>query len=846
MAPEASTIPNALSPTCAEGDTIEPLYFCTPRCEEGYTPDEAILNCFPDDSADPPTAQLYPPTFYCDAQPCVQPEGIVNAMDVPCRQGGPLPLFPLHRSICVPQCIEGYRPSIANLTCLAGKLYPPAFECTPMPCILSAYNFTVDCMEFGGFFYHGESCTPRCPAGYASTIDALECVLGQLVPNSFECRGLPCEAPAVGNAHPEGACVEGSPVGHEENCTARCAEGYEPWCDDEPGPRDGCQLRCNARGFHAGFRCVGKPCRAPDTSDIAHADPLQACEEGSVVDHGGRCTPRCAAGYGPSVEALACSLTVLEPASYTCLGLPCDAPAGIVDADERPCAEGPSIAHGGVCTARCAIGFVPSVPGLACTATRLSPASFSCIGADCTSPRDVRNASSPACLEADAVGNISHGSVCTPQCDPGYTPLPASLTCRGAVLRPSTMMCISDSSLSVASQVTDDFVHIGISRHLTLTQLDAGSSLMCYRDVSTPQGAARCVLAVAVAGGGLWLGPSVSLAGDVEGVSLASLGSGRAVACLADAARGGSLFCRQATREADFSLGLGAEAQGAAGVVWHFALASLVSVADAAAVLCYQRGSSAVACRGVAGSAVGHLGLGEVVNIGGITALSLSVAGLGADGLGVVCFVNGESSRRVGCRALRLSTTLAIGAAAADLDALSEGEGSHLAVAALGGSAAVLCFVDVARGEGCRCRALTGEAGSLALAAGPGDLVAAAGLVRGVSLLALDVARALLCYQQSSRTGEQRGECRVVEHRPPEAWPLSTGAFSVVSFGRTWNLATARLSDDTALACYTDSSERERGKCRIVWGPWRWRTAEVRVCDANRRQIGAPSADCFA
>uniref|UniRef100_A0A7S2Q9K8 Uncharacterized protein n=1 Tax=Zooxanthella nutricula TaxID=1333877 RepID=A0A7S2Q9K8_9DINO len=165
-------------------------------------------------------------------------------------------------------------------------------------------------------------------------------------------------------------------------------------------------------------------------------------------------------------------------------------------------------------------------------------------------------------------------------------------------------------------------------------------------------------------------------------------------------------------------------------------------------------------------------------------------------------------------------------------------------MAALGGGDAAVCFSAGVTEQGmCRLIRLQGDSVVVHEAA----VVAASSLTRHWVLVPAGLGRALACYQSSEHAGQHRGVCRVVERSDAErrsapnaaalgavgdagALGLGVGPPSVVSEGRTFDLALASLFDDTVLACFADASARDRGTCRVLWGPWVWRASEAHVC----------------
>eukprot|EP00439_Symbiodinium_sp_Y106_P070527 s569_g12.t1 len=135
-------------PACLEGGSVSPGGRCTPACEGGYVPSEAVLSCARGD--------LSPGTFRCDEAACDAPSDVLYAASClaesvcwfdPLVQHGGLverdDVFLLSRpscsglvrvtsrSSCTPQCQDGYLPSETSLQCIRGQLSPATFACEP-------------------------------------------------------------------------------------------------------------------------------------------------------------------------------------------------------------------------------------------------------------------------------------------------------------------------------------------------------------------------------------------------------------------------------------------------------------------------------------------------------------------------------------------------------------------------------------------------------------------------------------------------------------------------------------------------------------------------------------------
>merc|ERR1712110_1149794 len=159
------------------------------------------------------------------------------------------------------------------------------------------------------------------------------------------------------------------------------------------------------------------------------ADNLRGCDAPLNITNGrfasGNCTARCALGYLPSEAILRCYNGILTPATYSCEKT-CAAPvAGPIPNASLGCAEGAQVASGSNCTPRCALGMAPTMKSLRCDAGVLTPASSSC-EMKCQSPVSIQNAALFSCAEG---AEIASGSSCTAACATHHTPSVGQLAC---------------------------------------------------------------------------------------------------------------------------------------------------------------------------------------------------------------------------------------------------------------------------------------------------------------------------------------------------------------------------------------------------------------------------------
>lgn len=394
---------------------------CMTQCEDGYTPTVAELRCA--------AGTLAPTTFSCSENPCDAPDGIQNGANQLCREGRTLQ----SGSLCTTQCADGYTPSVASLSCSLGKLSPRTFSCNPLPCNTPRVDNRQGngCKgKRGNTIDSGATCTPQCRAGFTPSESELRCAATVLTPATFTCNPNPCAIPTVNKALGNGCNgVSGGMIDSGSKCQAACMPGYTPSV---------AQLGCFASVFiPASFTCRPDSCAFPSVQYKSGSGC--AGVGGTTMSSGATCTTQCASGYTPDVGELKCFAGVFTPSSFECLPSPCNLPS-VANAQGNGCKGkvGTVMASGGVCKTDCMPGFEPSAAQLQCTAGRLSPTSFSCDELRCRAPTGLANAPSVGCAEGSRVRG---GASCTPRCNAGYTPTVASLACKQGVFDPTTYAC---------------------------------------------------------------------------------------------------------------------------------------------------------------------------------------------------------------------------------------------------------------------------------------------------------------------------------------------------------------------------------------------------------------------
>eukprot|EP00439_Symbiodinium_sp_Y106_P015182 s1366_g2.t1 len=394
---------------------------CMTQCEDGYTPTVAELRCA--------AGTLAPTTFSCSENPCDAPDGIQNGANQLCREGRTLQ----SGSLCTTQCADGYTPSVASLSCSLGKLSPRTFSCNPLPCNTPRVDNRQGngCKgKRGNTIDSGATCTPQCRAGFTPSESELRCSATVLTPATFACNPNPCAIPTVNKALGNGCNgVSGGMIDSGSKCQAACMPGYTPSV---------AELSCFASVFTpASFTCRPDSCTFPSVQYKSGSGCVGV--GGTTMSSGATCTTQCASGYTPDVGELKCFAGVFTPSSFECLPSPCNLPS-VANSQGNGCKGkvGTVMASGGVCKTDCLPGFEPSVAQLQCTAGRLSPTSFSCDELRCRAPTGLANAPSVGCAEGSRVRG---GASCTPRCNAGYTPTVASLACKQGVFDPTTYAC---------------------------------------------------------------------------------------------------------------------------------------------------------------------------------------------------------------------------------------------------------------------------------------------------------------------------------------------------------------------------------------------------------------------
>jgi len=102
------------------------------------------------------------------------------------------------------------------------------------------------------------------------------------------------------------------------------------------------------------------------------------------------------------------------------------------------CHEGGIILPNRICTSQCQTGYSPSLASLTCDFGTLIPASFTCAEDPCAAPQGIQFSPLNSCAEGAI---INHGDSCTPLCDAGYLPSVPFLNCSLGILHPAQFTC---------------------------------------------------------------------------------------------------------------------------------------------------------------------------------------------------------------------------------------------------------------------------------------------------------------------------------------------------------------------------------------------------------------------
>ncbi|CAJ1344647.1 unnamed protein product [Effrenium voratum] len=485
------TVKNAAAAgVCKEagvGDKILPFTSCTSQCAPGYTPSVQSLSCR--------TGAFTPQSVTCEPDPCEAPSGVeFVSKEGACKEGATLS----SGSSCTAQCLAGYTPSAATLSCNAKTLAPATFTCAANPCKLPSVEQSKGngCKGVAGdTIESGKACRTVCNAGYTPSVDHLDCLAETLTPATFVCKPDPCPIPFDKNQEDSG-CVGvaakngATSVESSQKCQTQCKAGWHPsvaqlscfagtltpdsWsCDEDPcsaptkvsnAPEltcrqgssivsgTGCTTLCNegyspsakALACHLGkftpatYVCQPDPCPVHEVSNRLGSG-CESKPHPAIIPSGSSCRTQCQEGYSPSVVEQKCFAATMTPTFWTCDEDPCDAPGGIRNSAEETCKEGKSVSAGQLCTAQCASGFSPSVASLGCSLGKLSPSTFSCVPDPCKIP-EVANKQGNGCKGLRG-NTVKAGTSCIPVCKSGFQPSETSLQCTASQLSPATWVC---------------------------------------------------------------------------------------------------------------------------------------------------------------------------------------------------------------------------------------------------------------------------------------------------------------------------------------------------------------------------------------------------------------------
>lgn len=415
---------------CQDGSTITSGSTCVTQCLAGYTPSVASLVC--------KAATLTPATFQCVPNPCSIPD-VKNTAGSGCEgiKGDKVD----SGKACTTTCKTGYTPSEKKLDCYAQVLTPRIFECLEDPCpIPFAKNqegsgcLGVPGRVDGTVIESGETCRTECLEGYYASVETMSCTTGTLSPASWSCIEDPCPAlEGIANA-PKLTCKEGKSILSGKVCSTQCKGGYTP---NYP------EMKCRRGKFFSPSTYICEPdaCPLPNVRNRLESG-CSGLPHPAVVNSGSSCSTQCSPGYTPSVANLKCFAGKLTPGTFACTEDPCDAPSGIEDGAAQSCKEGKVISSGDSCTTQCASGYTPSKSTLSCSLGKFSPSTYSCNPNPCALPQ-FSNRLGNGC-KGQTGRTIESGVTCIAQCQQGYTPSETSLKCTATVLTPRTFTCDPD------------------------------------------------------------------------------------------------------------------------------------------------------------------------------------------------------------------------------------------------------------------------------------------------------------------------------------------------------------------------------------------------------------------
>jgi len=176
---------------------------------------------------------------------------------------------------------------------------------------------------------------------------------------------------------------------------------------------------------------------------------------GASLAHGAQCWPQCPYGYTmPEGEQLLECLSggILTPSTFSCAGIPCKVPRGVLFAEPAPCMEQSNgvVPHNSNCTPKCVPGFTPTQPGLTCTTGALEPATFECEETKCVAPEVANTGAAGPCTKGSV---IDSREVCTPNCAEGFYPSQVELECYRGALTPVSFTCDSEPHWKIEEQL---------------------------------------------------------------------------------------------------------------------------------------------------------------------------------------------------------------------------------------------------------------------------------------------------------------------------------------------------------------------------------------------------------
>lgn len=319
---KAPSVDHAPSVSCAERVTghIPHEESCVPVCEEGWKPSEPFLTCF--------QGKLEPQTFSCVESACAAPENVEHGLGCKSDKGSsiahgtscsPACAEGYEPSVDTLVCIRGGLEP-ATYSCIPKPCNLP----TDIEHVGSSLC-DGSSSDKPGMLSAGSTCTPTCARGFFASEPELSCNAGELTPPTFEC-GPPksCKADSASlfihtkGTHPVSPCWEGDEIDHGKDCHVQCGDGYTSTvkilrCENgrlKPSTPEEVECKPNHE--------LGDKARCLAPVGIAHQQYIPCNFDKVSFEVGEECVVRCADEFTPSLTKLTCHEDGFEPPTFEC------------------------------------------------------------------------------------------------------------------------------------------------------------------------------------------------------------------------------------------------------------------------------------------------------------------------------------------------------------------------------------------------------------------------------------------------------------------------------------------------------------------------------------------------